>query len=78
MILQSLLSLAWPSVALAASFHGRRQLAINETSHVEYSFGAPGVNASFDYVIVGGGTAGLAIATQLILSKEIELSMEQH
>lgn len=29
------------------------------------SFGVPG-NASFDYVIVGGGTAGLAIATRLV------------
>ncbi len=29
------------------------------------SFGVPGVNASFDYVIVGGGTAGLTVATRL-------------
>ncbi|RMZ34121.1 hypothetical protein D0859_01723 [Hortaea werneckii] len=28
-------------------------------------FGVPGTNASFDYVVVGGGTAGLAIATRL-------------
>ncbi|KAL2047221.1 hypothetical protein N7G274_001240 [Stereocaulon virgatum] len=28
------------------------------------SFGAPG-NATFDYVVIGGGTAGLAIATRL-------------
>ena len=29
------------------------------------SFGVPGANASFDYVVVGGGTAGLAVATRL-------------
>ena len=29
------------------------------------SFGVPGVDASFDYVIVGGGTAGLVLATRL-------------
>lgn len=29
------------------------------------SFGIPGANATFDYVIVGGGTAGLTIATRL-------------
>ncbi|MCJ1468442.1 hypothetical protein MMC07_007071 [Pseudocyphellaria aurata] len=29
------------------------------------SFGIPGDNATFDYVIVGGGTAGLTIATRL-------------
>lgn len=28
-------------------------------------FGIPGRNASYDYVVVGGGTAGLAIATRL-------------
>ncbi|GAB7355763.1 hypothetical protein MBLNU459_g6448t1 [Dothideomycetes sp. NU459] len=29
------------------------------------SFGLPGVNATYDYVIIGGGTAGLAVATRL-------------
>ena len=29
------------------------------------NFGIPGQNASYDYVIVGGGTAGLALATRL-------------
>lgn len=28
-------------------------------------FGVPGRNATFDYVIAGGGTAGLALATRL-------------
>ena len=29
------------------------------------SFGIPGRNASFEYVVIGGGTAGLVIATRL-------------
>jgi len=29
------------------------------------NFGIPGQNASYDYVIIGGGTAGLALATRL-------------
>lgn len=29
------------------------------------SFGIPGADASFDYVIVGGGTAGLTVAARL-------------
>jgi choline dehydrogenase len=33
------------------------------------SFGVPGVNATYDYIIVGGGTAGLAIATRLAENK---------
>ena len=30
-----------------------------------YSFGSPGRNATYDYVVVGGGTAGLVMATRL-------------
>lgn len=29
------------------------------------NFGVPGQNASYDYVVIGGGTAGLALATRL-------------
>lgn len=29
------------------------------------SFGTPGKNASFDYVVIGGGTAGLVVAARL-------------
>lgn len=29
------------------------------------SFGVPGINATYEYIIVGGGTAGLALATRL-------------
>ncbi len=33
------------------------------------NFGIPGRNATFDYVIVGGGTAGLALAARLAENK---------
>lgn len=29
------------------------------------SFGVPNVNATFDYIVVGGGTTGLAVAARL-------------
>ncbi|TKA79215.1 hypothetical protein B0A55_03965 [Friedmanniomyces simplex] len=32
---------------------------------VSSSFGVPGNNATFDYIVVGGGTAGLAMSTRL-------------
>jgi choline dehydrogenase len=46
-------------------------LAAPSISHIQArrllgsSFGVPGNNATFDYVIVGGGTAGLTLATRL-------------
>ncbi|ORY69602.1 glucose-methanol-choline oxidoreductase [Pseudomassariella vexata] len=33
------------------------------------SFGIPGANATYDYVVVGGGTAGLTIASRLVEQK---------
>ncbi|KAL8939134.1 MAG: hypothetical protein Q9216_003527 [Gyalolechia sp. 2 TL-2023] len=39
------------------------------------SFGLPGTNASFDYVVVGGGTAGLAIATRLASDPTISVAV---
>lgn len=38
-------------------------------------FGAPGTNATFDYVIVGGGTAGLTIATRLAEDPAISVAV---
>ena len=39
------------------------------------AFGAPGANATFDYVIVGGGTAGLTIATRLASDPAISVAV---
>ena len=39
------------------------------------AFGAPGTNATFDYVIVGGGTAGLTIATRLAEDPAISVAV---
>jgi choline dehydrogenase len=52
--------------ALAVSTH-----AVPAVSHIQArgllgsSFGVPGNNATFDYIVVGGGTAGLTLATRL-------------
>lgn len=35
------------------------------SSQSRHSFGTPGRNASYDYVIIGGGTAGLVVAARL-------------
>lgn len=39
------------------------------------TFGLPGTNATYDYVIVGGGTAGLAIATRLSATPGISVAV---
>ncbi|KAL9619876.1 MAG: hypothetical protein Q9160_005523 [Pyrenula sp. 1 TL-2023] len=39
------------------------------------SFGVPGANATFDYVIVGGGTAGLTVASRLAEDPSISVAV---
>ena len=39
------------------------------------SFGLPGANATFDYVVVGGGTAGLTIATRLAEDPNVSVAV---
>ncbi|KAI1406982.1 glucose-methanol-choline oxidoreductase [Hypoxylon sp. FL1857] len=36
---------------------------------ISSSFGIPGVNATYDYVVVGGGNAGLTLASRLVEQK---------
>jgi len=63
-------------VALAASLFSQVQAGpIDNTAHLKArtllgnSFGVPGRNATYDYVVVGGGNAGLTIATRLVEQK---------
>lgn len=39
------------------------------------SFGTPGKNVSYDYVIVGGGTGGLAIAARLAENRNTSVAV---
>lgn len=39
------------------------------------AFGAPGTNVTFDYVMVGGGTAGLTVATRLAEDPTISVAV---
>jgi len=50
-------------------------LAQNPFDSLATSFGTPGKNASYDYVIVGGGTGGLAIAARLAESKNVSVAV---
>ena len=44
------------------------------TRLISSSFGVPG-NASFDYVVIGGGTAGLAIAATLAADPSLSVAV---
>ena len=39
------------------------------------TFGLPGTNATFDYVVVGGGTAGLTIASRLASNSAVSVAV---
>lgn len=39
------------------------------------SFGVPGTNTSYDYVVVGGGTAGLTIAARLAEDSDVSVAV---
>jgi ribulose 1,5-bisphosphate synthetase/thiazole synthase len=39
------------------------------------SFGVPGINATYDYVVVGGGTAGLTIAARLAEDLDVSVAV---
>lgn len=60
-ILALLLATWFPSVCASSSFASRLQAR----SLLGSNFGVPGVNATYDYVVVGGGNAGLTIAGRL-------------
>ena len=64
-ILTCALLLHLPLVAFASPF----PRAISDHYDSDSTlFGIPGRNATFDYVIVGAGTAGLTLATRLVQS----------
>lgn len=48
--------------------HGLVSETIVDTNLIGDHFGVPSTNATFDYVVVGGGTAGLALATRLAVN----------
>lgn len=39
------------------------------------SFGVPGTNATYDYVVIGGGTAGLTIAARLAEDSDVSVAV---
>ncbi|KAL8895519.1 MAG: hypothetical protein Q9192_003590 [Flavoplaca navasiana] len=70
------LSCACISVCVAAKLHGRQTSVSNSSTTIRpNAYGQPNTNATFDYVIVGGGTAGLAIAARLTQNTSLSVAV---
>lgn len=50
-------------------------LAESPFNSLATSFEVPGKNASYDYVVVGGGTGGLAIAARLAENQNVSVAV---
>ena len=48
---------------------------VEKRNNITQSFGVPGINATFDYVVVGGGTAGITIASRLAADPTITVAI---
>ena len=63
------------SSASASPFSQNARRATDPTYELGTSAGVSGKNASFDYVVVGGGTAGLTIAARLAEDASITVAV---
>ena len=71
-----LFSCIWISASSAASLQGRQAAASAPgTTLPPSSYGRPNTDATYDYVIVGGGTAGLTIAARLAENKNLRVAI---
>ena len=53
----------------------RQGTLFQKRSNLRQSFGVPGINNTFDYVIVGGGTAGLTVASRLAEDTSLSIAV---
>ncbi|KAL7626078.1 hypothetical protein AAE478_002848 [Parahypoxylon ruwenzoriense] len=57
------------ALILATSVYGKAIPHLQARRLLGSSFGIPGDDATYDYIVIGGGTAGLTLATRLVEQK---------
>lgn len=73
-ILSTLLCLLISALFVQAVPAGTVQL-VGKRNNITQAFGVPGINATFDYVVVGGGTAGITIGSRLAADPSITVAV---
>ncbi|KAL8840971.1 MAG: hypothetical protein Q9176_003543 [Flavoplaca citrina] len=73
-MLSTLLCLLVSALLVQAVPAGTVQL-VGKRNNITQAFGVPGINATFDYVVVGGGTAGITIASRLAADPSITVAV---
>lgn len=70
------LSYLWISASFATSLQDRRTSTSDSgRTNRPNSYGRPSTDATYDYVIVGGGTAGLTIAARLTQNSSLSVAV---
>lgn len=66
----------WISASLATLLHRTQtRTPDHDKSNRPSQYGVPNINATFDYVVVGGGTAGLALAARLAQNSSLSVAV---
>lgn len=65
--------LAWVAVTTSAPTPNLEQVAHNV--QLVSSFGIPGRNYTFDYLVIGGGQAGLTVAARLAANPSLQIGV---
>jgi choline dehydrogenase len=65
--------LAWAAITTSAPTPNFEKIARNV--EIGSSFGIPGRNYTFDYLVIGGGQAGLTIAARLAANPSLQIGV---
>ncbi|PYH93811.1 GMC oxidoreductase [Aspergillus ellipticus CBS 707.79] len=76
-----MMGIFWPLLSLAALVSAQNGLDLNFFDYGQRGpllgtwIGTPGRNATFDYIVIGGGTAGLTVASRLAQSGNLTVAV---